>query len=240
MTVRPASKRVPAGLDAGDPSVVADHRCGFGLESDLGTRFDGRVHQCGVEAAARPHGSVVGEPVGGRPVELAHLFAGDHPKAADVVGVVERDLQFVERTDCARGQAVAADLVAPVRALLEHHDLGARSGRLDRRCRAGRPCPDDGDVDSLGTHSLNAAGTPDEKHRRAPEVTMPSTPPSPCLRCTSGGPSHPNRHANASARRPRRLRCTSGGPSHRVRHANAGRTGEMGVAEFGGGERWWW
>jgi hypothetical protein len=66
-------------LDTGDLSVVADHGGGFGLVDDLRAGVDGGVHQGRVEAAAGPHRSVVGEATGSRPVEFAHLFAGDHP-----------------------------------------------------------------------------------------------------------------------------------------------------------------
>ncbi len=163
-----------AGDDADHPTVL-DPGNGLGLVDEVRAGLDGGVHQCGVEPTARPDGAVVRESIGGRPVELADLLAGDHPQALDAVGVVEVDLQFVQRADGPRGQTVAADLVATVGALLEHHHLRARSGCLDGRRRAGRAGADDRDVDAFGTHAYHAAGTGGEKHRRALEVVPPNS-----------------------------------------------------------------
>ncbi len=154
------------GEHAGDAAVV-DDRGRLGLVDELSTGFLGGVHQRRVEPTAWPHRPVVREAVGGGPVELAHLLAGDHAQALDVVGVVEWDLQLVERADRTRGEPVAAHLVATVCALLEHHDAGAGSGCPDRRRRSRGAGADHGDVDSFGAHLLNAAGRWGEKHRRA-------------------------------------------------------------------------
>jgi hypothetical protein len=172
--------------------VVADHGGGFGLVDDLCAGVDGGVHQGGVESAAGPHRAVIGEAAGGRPVEFAHLLAGDHPQAADVVGIVERDLELVQCADGAGRETVAADLVATVCTLLEHDHVGTRPGRLDRRRCARGSGADHGDVDSLRTHGTNAAGMRGEKHRRAPEVTSGTI----RLRRVLGGSVHPNPYAD--------------------------------------------
>ncbi len=180
--------------DTGDPTVV-DDGCGLGLVDELGSGLGGGIHECGVEASAGPHRTVVGEAIRGRPVEFAHLLAGDHPQAADVVGVVERDLQLVQGADGTWGEPVAADLVASVGALLEHDHSGAGPGGLDRRRGARGAGTDHGDVDSFGTHGHHAAGTGREKHRRAPDVTPPRTA-KPDLRCSSVGTGQRNCNAN--------------------------------------------
>ena len=132
---------------------LLDDGCGLGFVDEFGTGLGGGIHQCCIESAAWPHGAMVGEAVRGGPVEFAHLLAGDHAQAPDVVGVVEWDLQFVQGADGTRGESVTAHLVASVRALLEHHDPGARPSGPNRRrgtCGSGT---DHGDVDSFGIHA---------------------------------------------------------------------------------------
>ena len=67
------------------------------------------------------------------------------------MGVGERDLELVERRDRARRQPVATDLVATVRALLDHDDAGAGPRRPDRHGGTRRSATDDRDVESF-TH----------------------------------------------------------------------------------------
>ena len=114
--VDPAS----VGLHADDP-VAVEHRHRLGIPHDLGTGLTGGVDQCGIESTARPHRAVVREAVGRRPVEFTDLRAGDHPQSTDRVRVAQIDPEFLQRADGSRREAVAADLVATVAALLEHH-----------------------------------------------------------------------------------------------------------------------
>ena len=140
-----------AGFDAEHFVAIHDRDC-FGLVDHLGASGGSSIHERSVEPTSRPDRSVIRESFGGRPVEFAHSLTGDHPQAFDVVSVVERDLEFVERTDRARRQTIAADFVAAVFCLFEDDHAEACTRRSNRRCCAGRAATNDCDVVLLSVH----------------------------------------------------------------------------------------
>ncbi len=143
-----------AGEDPEHPTGVVEQRLTGGLPADLGARLGGGVDQRLVEPTSRPHRAFGREPSRRRPRQLARLLAGDHAQAVDAVGVVERDLEVVQRGDRTRRQAVAADLVAAVRGGVDHEHACPTPGGLDRGGRTGRSGTDDGDVEALRHDSI--------------------------------------------------------------------------------------
>jgi len=74
------------------------------------------------------------------------------------MGIGHVNIEFAERPDSSRCEAVTAHLVPTVQALLEHHNLRTEAGSTDCGGRAGRSAPDDCDVDPahLSTVPRNA------------------------------------------------------------------------------------
>ena len=73
--------RPTVGDDAGDPAAL-DDRLGLGARTRTSAPASAAASiRCGIEPTTRPDGTVVGEPVGGRPVEFADLLPGDHPQS---------------------------------------------------------------------------------------------------------------------------------------------------------------
>ena len=142
-----------AGLDTHDPIALDDRKC-LGLEADVGAGRSRSIDQRGIEPAARPDRTVVGEPAGRGPIELTRRRAGDHPQPPDAVGVGHVDVELAECTDRSRRQAVATHLVPAVWALLEHDDRRPEASRADRGGGAGGATSDDGDVDLLHTSTV--------------------------------------------------------------------------------------
>jgi hypothetical protein len=111
-----------------------------------GARRDRVRGEPGVEVAPAADQAVAGPALEGRPVDLDHLAApGDpQPLVTDPAGGV--DAHVVERLDGARGQPVAADLLAGQPGLLQDDDVEAGAGEVPRGRGARRTGADDDHV----------------------------------------------------------------------------------------------
>ena len=101
-----------------------------------------------VEVEPGAHQPVVGVLGEVRPRHLEAMPAADDAQALvpDPAGLVEVDAHPDELADRARGQPVAADLLAREGGLLEQQDVDARLGQVARRGRAAGTGADDDDV----------------------------------------------------------------------------------------------
>ena len=101
-----------------------------------------------VEVEPGAHQAVVGVVGEVGPRHLEAMPTADDPQALvlDPARLVEVDAHPDELAHRARGQSVAADLLARERGLLEQQDVDARLGEIARRGRATRTGADDDDV----------------------------------------------------------------------------------------------
>ena len=147
-----SSSAATAGVDADDRAVVVEDGQRFGLVDHLGTGGFGGADQVGVELAPGPDRTVGREAPGAGPVELAAGTAGDHAETVDAMHAVKADLELLESGDRARRQAIAADLVASARALLEDEHRRATARGTHRCGCAGGATADDDQITSFHGH----------------------------------------------------------------------------------------
>ena len=138
------------GVHADDAAGVVEQRVGDG---DPGVQPGaGRlrvVGEQGVELAAPADQAVVGPVVQLRPVDLDDLAAAVHAQALvphPAGGRRGVDAHVLERLDPARGEPVAADLLAREGGLLEDDDVEPGAGEPVGGAGAGRAGADDEDV----------------------------------------------------------------------------------------------
>ena len=67
-----------------------------------------------------------------RPVEFSLCVVCNHAKPLDAVGVGVIDVERIECCDRSRSETIAADLVAPITRLVEHHHSGTATSGLHR------------------------------------------------------------------------------------------------------------
>ena len=169
----PAAPVVGAGgVDSADPAVLAD----------VGTqRFD-LFEESGPAALRMPgEGFVHAHPGSGQtivrgavdvgPVDLEAVAAADEaqsPIAMPALGFGSLETEVPDLLDRARGEGVAADLVARETELLEDDDVMAGLGEVRSERRSGGTGPDDDDVGVELVHGLSAwwtATMPPERFR---------------------------------------------------------------------------
>ena len=149
-----STRRPPARTPVTRPSSSTSGSTSV-LEAHVGAGLGGGVDQRRVEPPPRPHRAVAGKrpPCAGstaaRATRLPAIIRRPSMRWAPSSGI----FKLVQRRHGTRRQAVAAHLVAPVRALLEHDRRGHRRGRRgsrpphrparrrSRRCRSARSSP---------------------------------------------------------------------------------------------------
>lgn len=151
------------GVDAGDPAGarVHDRRADVAALVQPGPGLLRLPGQLLVEVVALADESVVR--VAGQigPVELEPYAAADDPQAlvAQPAGLLgDVDAHPDELLGGARGQTVAAHLLARERGLLQEQDVQSRLGQVVRRGGAGRARPHDDDVRGVFGAGLGHGG----------------------------------------------------------------------------------